>query len=75
LLSPGPIYHENGFWQGVEKHKPDLYKRAQALSVFGRLGTAQEVANATVFLASPVASNITGINLRVDGGTIKTVNF
>jgi len=75
LLSPGPIYHENGFWQGVEKHKPDLYKRAQALSVFGRLGTAQEVANATAFLASPVASNITGINLRVDGGTIKTVNF
>jgi len=33
------------------------------------------VANATAFLASPVASNITGINLRVDGGTIKTVNF
>ncbi|GAC12584.1 SDR family NAD(P)-dependent oxidoreductase [Paraglaciecola chathamensis] len=75
LLSPGPIYHKNGFWQGVEKHQPDLYKRAQALSVFNRLGTAQEVANATAFLASPVASNITGINLRVDGGTIKTVNF
>ena len=75
LLSPGPIYHENGFWQGVEKYQPDLFKRVQALSVFNRLGTAQEVADAAVFLASPRASNITGANLRVDGGTIKTVNF
>jgi NAD(P)-dependent dehydrogenase (short-subunit alcohol dehydrogenase family) len=75
LLSPGPIYHQNGFWQSVEKHQPDLYKRAKALSVYNRLGTSQEVANAVAFLASPIASNITGINLRVDGGTIKTVNF
>lgn len=75
LVSPGPIYHENGFWQGVEKYKPELFKRAEALSVFNRLGTSQEVANAAVFLASPAASNVTGTNLRVDGGTIKTVNF
>ncbi|MFT4807409.1 MAG: 3-oxoacyl-[acyl-carrier protein] reductase [Paraglaciecola sp.] len=75
LISPGPIYHEKGFWQSVEKHNPELFKRAEALSVFNRLGTSQEVANAAVFLASPAASNITGANLRVDGGTIKTVNF
>ncbi len=75
IVSPGPIYHQNGFWQGIEKHKPDLFKRAQAVSVFNRLGTSQEVANAAVFLASPAASNITGANLRVDGGAIKSVNF
>lgn len=75
LVSPGPTYHENGFWQGVEKNNPALYKRAQAVSVFNRLGTSQEVANTVVFLASPAASNITGANLRVDGGAIKTVNF
>jgi NAD(P)-dependent dehydrogenase (short-subunit alcohol dehydrogenase family) len=75
LVSPGPIYHENGFWQNVEKHKPELFKRAQAVSVFNRLGTSQEVANSAVFLASPSASNITGANLRVDGGAIKSVNF
>lgn len=75
LVSPGPIYHDNGFWQGVEKHKPELFKRAQAVSVFNRLGTAQEVANSVVFLASPLASNITAANLRVDGGAIKSVNF
>ena len=75
IVSPGPIYHEGGFWQMVEQHKPDLFKRAEAVSVFNRLGTAQEVANAVTFFASPAASNITGANLRVDGGAIKTVNF
>lgn len=75
LVSPGPIYHDNGFWQQVEKNKPDLFKRAQAVSVFNRLGTSQEVANAAVFLASERASNITAANLRVDGGAIKTVNY
>lgn len=74
-VSPGPIYHEDGFWQKVEQAQPQLFQRAEAISVFNRLGTAQEVANAVVFLASPAASNITGVNLRVDGSAIKTVNF
>ena len=75
LVSPGPIYHEGGFWQMVEQKNPDLFKMAEKISVFRRLGTAQEVANSVVFLASPAASNITAANLRVDGGAIKTVNF
>lgn len=33
-----------------------------------RFGTAQEIANAAVFLASDLASYITGINIPVDGG-------
>lgn len=74
-VSPGPIYHENGFWQMVEQANPELYTRAKSVSVFNRLGTAQEVANATVFLASPAASNITAANLRIDGAAIKTVNY
>ena len=39
---------------------------------FGRLGTPEEFANATVFLASPAASYITGVTLPIDGGTIRT---
>lgn len=75
LVSPGPIYHEGGFWEMVEQKNPDLFKMAEAVSVFKRLGTAQEVANSVIFLASPAASNITAANLRVDGGAIKTVNY
>lgn len=39
----------------------------------GRMGTAFEVANAAVFLASNKASYITGIDLVVDGGLSATV--
>lgn len=75
LISPGPVYHEGGFWQQVEQKNPELYKRAQAISVFNRLGKAQEIADTAVYLASERASNITAANIRVDGGAIKTVNF
>lgn len=75
LISPGPVYHEGGFWQQVEQKNPELYKRAKAVSVFNRLGTAQEIADTAVYLSSERASNITAANIRVDGGAIKTVNF
>ena len=39
----------------------------------GRFGTAEEVAAAAAFLASPAASFITGINLPVDGGITKNL--
>ena len=75
LVSPGPIHHKEGFWEVIRKTQPDLFERASAISVFNRMGTAEEVANAITFLSSPAASNITAVNLRVDGGAIKTVNF
>lgn len=75
LVSPGPIHHDQGFWEVVKQKDPDFYKRVEAISVFNRLGTPQEVANSITFLSSPAASNITAVNLRVDGGAIKTVNF
>jgi NAD(P)-dependent dehydrogenase (short-subunit alcohol dehydrogenase family) len=38
----------------------------------GRLGKPQEQANAVLFLVSDMASFVTGIDLRVDGGTLCT---
>ncbi len=46
--------------------------RKQAMdSPLGRMGTAEEFANAAVFLLSPAASYITGVMLTVDGGMYK----
>jgi 3-oxoacyl-[acyl-carrier protein] reductase len=40
-------------------------------SALGRMAQPEEVANAVVFLLSPVASYITGVMLIIDGGTYK----
>jgi NAD(P)-dependent dehydrogenase (short-subunit alcohol dehydrogenase family) len=41
----------------------------------GRMGTPEEVAAAVVFLASPVASRVSGTNLVVDGALTKGVQL
>lgn len=40
----------------------------------GRLGRPEDVASAVAFLASPLADDITGATLRVDGGITASVN-
>ena len=74
-VSPGPIDFPGGFWDKVKQHDDALYKRAAGLSVLGRLGTPEEIAKAVTYLSSPAAAYITGTNLRIDGGTVKAVNF
>jgi NAD(P)-dependent dehydrogenase (short-subunit alcohol dehydrogenase family) len=72
-VSPGNTYFEGGIWQNIEKGMPDLYKTAMSLNPTGRMGTPQEVASGVVFLASPVASRISGTNLIIDGALTKAV--
>ncbi|EXJ71861.1 uncharacterized protein A1O5_04362 [Cladophialophora psammophila CBS 110553] len=55
-------YHE-GDYEGLMKQKGGTVP-------LGRQGTADEVANATLFLLSDAASYITGAGLTVDGGTM-----
>lgn len=67
-VAPGPVPTEvfMEFFGASEADLPDL---ARKLGIpLGRLGTADDVANAVVFLASPAASWVTGQTLLVNGG-------
>lgn len=46
----------------------DARRNREKLSLLGRLGTPEEVANVAVFLASKSASFLTGVTIEVDGG-------
>ena len=57
--------------QGWPESWPELERRAAAEyapNPTGRLGTADDIAAAVAFVASPLAGYINGIDLRVDGG-------
>ena len=66
-VSPGNTYFEGGIWQNIEKNMPDLFASTLKVNPTHKFGTAQEVANGVVFLASPAASRISGANLVIDG--------
>jgi 3-oxoacyl-[acyl-carrier protein] reductase len=72
-VSPGNTYFEGGIWQTIERGSPDLYKTAMSLNPTARMGTPEEVASGVVFVASPVASRISGTNLIIDGALTKAV--
>lgn len=74
-VSPGNTYFPGGVWPSIEQNDPELFATALALNPTGRMATAQEVANAVVFLSSAVASFITGTNLLVDGALTRGVQF
>ena len=73
VVSPGNTYFEGGIWQNIERGNPDLFKTAMSLNPTGRMGTAEEVAAGVVFLASPMASRVSGTNLVIDGALTKAV--
>ncbi len=73
VVSPGNTYFEGGIWQNIERGNPGLFKAAMSLNPTGRMGTTEEVAAGVVFLASPVASRISGTNLIIDGALTKAV--
>jgi 3-oxoacyl-[acyl-carrier protein] reductase len=74
-ILPGRILTDR-FRQGAQKSAlgSDEYMKKQAEELpIGRLGDAQEIANAVAFLVSERASYINGVTLAVDGGLIRSI--
>ncbi len=75
MLSPGPTETAILEKLGVEPENRDAFIEMMAAAIpLGRLGQPDELARAALFLASSASSFVTGINLRVDGGTGIAVN-
>ena len=74
-VSPGPIEFPGGSWEMIQGAMPDFYKGIKAQIPMGRLGAPDEVARAVVFIASPASCYTTGVNLVIDGGFTKRVQF
>jgi 3-oxoacyl-[acyl-carrier protein] reductase len=74
-VSPGNTYFEGGVWQSIETGDPTLFETAVTLNPTGHMGTPEQVAAPVVFLASPLASRISGTNLVVDGALTRGVQL
>ena len=69
-IAPGSIEFPGGVWDRRKTENPKLYGAVLNAIPFGRLGTPEEVANVAMFLASPLASWVTGQTIVVDGGQL-----
>jgi 3-oxoacyl-[acyl-carrier protein] reductase len=61
-----------GAWTPMQERwdrDPEIARRAAEAVPLGRVGTAEDIANAILFLLSDKARWITGTELIVDGGT------
>ncbi|MBM3925064.1 MAG: SDR family NAD(P)-dependent oxidoreductase [SAR202 cluster bacterium] len=83
-ISPGPIFTEGveEFYRAVARERgwalewSEIERRVMEEMLpnsVGRFGRVEEVAALAAFVASPLAGFINGANLRIDGGTIRTI--
>ena len=75
VVSPGPIFIEGGDWNMIKDNMAPFFEATQKNHPGGELGTAQDVADVVTFLASERAKHVNGVNLTVDGGFLKRVDY
>jgi 3-oxoacyl-[acyl-carrier protein] reductase len=69
-IAPGSIDFPGGFWDKCKQSDPTLYGEILESIPMGRYGTPEEIANVALFLASPLASWVTGHTIVADGGQV-----
>lgn len=67
-IAPGAVEAPGHFWVKRRERNDPAYTEVIAKIPFGRLGQAEEVADAALFMCSPMSRWITGQTLVVDGG-------
>ena len=75
VVSPGPIFVEGGDWDMIKQHMTPFFESTEKNHPGGHMGQPSDVADAVAFLASARAKHINGVNLTVDGGFLKRVDF
>ncbi len=75
VVSPGPIFIPGGDWDRVKAGNAAFFEASEKAHPGGKLGTAQDVADTVAFLVSERAKHVNGVNMTVDGGFLKRVNY
>jgi 3-oxoacyl-[acyl-carrier protein] reductase len=75
VVSPGTVFFEGGVWGNVKASAPAFFEEMIKRNPTGRMATPEEIAAASVFLASPRSAFTTGINMQIEGAISTGVNF
>ena len=75
VVWPGPTFIEGGDWDSIKGRMPEFFEATEKGHPDGRLTSASDVADMVAFLVSDRARHVNGVNVTVDGGFSKRVDF